>query len=210
MGGGDLSWHPSTFANLKKLWEAEQANVQESQKLDQLRKEKEAERDADELRKLQEEAGLLRVEWMYSGSSVGATTLTEEFLLGKRRFDQLPPNDLDKSSAFDKISSTKQGLSSSNSLASSSRDIESKLREDPLFTVKMKEREIVRDIYENPLKRAQWEMAARKREAPKPQNDGGSLNDSTRERRRSRSPTSRSRDEKNYDSHYKYRRDRKL
>lgn len=145
---------------------------------------------------------------MYSGSSVGATTLTEEFLLGKRRFDQLSANDLDKNSTFDNISATKQGFSSKISLASSSRDIESKLREDPLFTVKMKEREIVRDIYENPLKRAQWELAEKKHETLKSKKDAGSLSKSARERHRSRSPTSRN--EKNYDGHSRYRKDRKL
>ncbi|KAJ1962827.1 RNA-splicing factor, partial [Dispira parvispora] len=53
MGGGDLnmkkSWHPMTYRNQEKLWKAEQKAAEEQKKLEQLRKEKEEERELQDL-----------------------------------------------------------------------------------------------------------------------------------------------------------------
>ncbi len=171
MGGGDLnfkkSWHPSTFANLKKVWEAEQTNVKEQQKLAELRKEKEAEREIEDMRRLQQAAGLIskqsdRVEWMYSGANANSTSMTEEFLLGRRRFGQEGTKDFSSSETTDvakslgAIDQRRSGPLSASQRANTSSEMEAKIREDPLFAIKRREQEIVQDIVKNPFRRALW------------------------------------------------------
>lgn len=49
------SWHPLTRNNLEKVWKAEQSAEKEKAKLEQLRKEKQQERELEELQKLHEQ-----------------------------------------------------------------------------------------------------------------------------------------------------------
>jgi len=96
MGGGDLnlkkSWHTGLLSNQRKVWEAEQAAVAERKKIEQVRREREEERQLEELDRLAEANGgpkrKERVGWMYTGAETGTQGATEEreaFLLGKRR-----------------------------------------------------------------------------------------------------------------------------
>ena len=50
------SWHPLTKYNLEKVWKAEQSADKEKAKLDQLRKEKQQERELEELQKLHDQS----------------------------------------------------------------------------------------------------------------------------------------------------------
>lgn len=51
------SWHPQTKRNLEKVWLAEQNAEKEKQKVEQLRKEKQQERAAEDLQRLHEDVG---------------------------------------------------------------------------------------------------------------------------------------------------------
>lgn len=99
MGGGDLnnkkSWHPKLQVNQERVWKAEKEAYEERKKLDELKRERDQEREMQELQRLQEEAGgkkrVEKVDWMYAtpaaGSGPSAGEL-EEYLLGKKRVDQ--------------------------------------------------------------------------------------------------------------------------
>ena len=91
---------------------------------------------------------------MYSGASASAGALSEEFLLGKRRFDQPPSRG---SSTADELSKTIPARSAAAPSLVNTREMEMRLREDPLFTIKKKEKEMADEIMRNPLRRAQYE-----------------------------------------------------
>ena len=86
--GGDLnlkkSWHPVLMSNQERVWQEE------------MKKERQEERQSQKLQDIQEAAGgtkrLNGVDWMYSGPSSGQAGTTEGmegYLLGKRRVDGL-------------------------------------------------------------------------------------------------------------------------
>jgi hypothetical protein len=91
------SWHPARFKNMELAWMEEEKARQEQKKIDQLRKEREEERQLAEYQRMQEEAGGKKrvdmVDWMYAGPQAGgAMDFTEEseaYLLGRRRIDDL-------------------------------------------------------------------------------------------------------------------------
>lgn len=103
MGGGDLnmkkSWHPALLVNQEKVWKAEKASIEEKKALQQLRKEREEERQLAELQRMQEAStGKKRVEkldWMYAapGGEGGMGRFSEreleDYLLGKKRVDEM-------------------------------------------------------------------------------------------------------------------------
>jgi DNA-binding helix-hairpin-helix protein with protein kinase domain len=98
MGGGDLnlkkSWHPGTLKNQEKVWKLKQKLIDEKNKLEQLKKELQEEKDREELERLRtgkRKKEQDRLEWMYSqGISATSETIAQEkedFLLGKKRID---------------------------------------------------------------------------------------------------------------------------
>eukprot|EP00949_MAST-11_sp_MAST-11-sp1_P004679 g4679.t1 len=67
------SWHTKNRKNVERVWEAEQEAEREKKKIVELQREIEEERRKMEMRKLQEDAGLIskttskRIDWMYRG-----------------------------------------------------------------------------------------------------------------------------------------------
>lgn len=157
MGGGDLnmkkSWHPLLLKNQERVWLEEKKALEEKKKLDQLRKEKEEERQLQELQRLQEEqTGKKRqdkLEWMYAtpaaGSSQNPNDL-EDYLLGKKRVDKMLTAD----------DNAKLGASHKNFIAvqnaNNARDIQAKIREDPLLAIKQQEQAAYQALMSNPLR----------------------------------------------------------
>lgn len=123
------AWHPCTRRNIEAVWLAEQKELEEKKKVETMLKERQQERQVAELQQLQEQAGLVkkrmeRLDWMYAGTANQSAKAQEEFLLGKRKVD-------------DKIET---------SFVRNDKDLESKIREDPLFAIKRKERQIRQKI----------------------------------------------------------------
>ena len=96
------SWHPVLLVNQERVWKAEKAANEDKKALAQLRKEREEERQLQELQALQEAAtGKKRVDkldWMYAapgneGGALGGQKLgdkdMEDYLLGKKRVDEV-------------------------------------------------------------------------------------------------------------------------
>ncbi len=54
------SWHPSTFANLEKVWKAEQKDESERKKIDQLQQELKEERAREEMQRAVVDAGVVK------------------------------------------------------------------------------------------------------------------------------------------------------
>lgn len=136
MGGGDLnlkkSWHPKTFRNLKKLWEAEKAAEGEEQKVVELQTERNKEREKDELLRLQIQAGLVserpqRLEWMYSSMGASEMNQAKRDNTSHKNINQTPKE-------VGKVEEAKSVPSARGEVAKS--------REDPLFLMKEMDKHI--------------------------------------------------------------------
>ncbi|KAJ3298746.1 RNA-splicing factor [Borealophlyctis nickersoniae] len=166
MGGGDLnlkkSWHTGTLRNQEKVWKKEQEAEEERKKVEQLLKEKNEERQMLELQALNEATGKNkrrgpeRLDWMYSAGPSGNQAVLDEdreaYLLGKKRVDKLVEQgktvaELSAQEAFARSKATAYGL-----VANSVRDTDAKIREDPLFAIKMREQASLKAVLSNPLK----------------------------------------------------------
>lgn len=169
--GGDLnlkkSWHPSLMSNQKRVWEEEQRALEERKKIEQIRKERDQERQIEELQNLQEAAGgkkrQARVDWMYQGPSSGQTGTTEEseaFLLGKRRVDTLLKGKEKESLQNSAGQESFLAVQNANTL----KDTAAKIRDDPLLAIKKQEQAAYEAMMNDPVKRRMLLKAAGKEE----------------------------------------------
>ena len=158
--GGDLnlkkSWHPLLMSNQRRVWEEEQKALDERKRIEQMMKERQEERNLQEIQEMQEAAGgtkrAQRVEWMYSGPSAGQQGTTEEmegYLLGKRRIDGLikgtENKKLEKGASEESFMALKK--------ANTARDTAAKIREDPLLAIKQKEQAAYEALMNDPVSR---------------------------------------------------------
>lgn len=158
--GGDLnlkkSWHPVLMSNQRRVWEEEKKALDERKRIEQMMKERQEERQIQELQDMQEAAGgtkrLNRVDWMYSGPSSGQAGTTEEmegYLLGKRRIDGLikgtENKKLEKAAAEDSF----MALQNANTI----KDTASKIREDPMLAIKKQEQAAYEALMNDPVRR---------------------------------------------------------
>ncbi|WFD16225.1 RNA-splicing factor [Malassezia arunalokei] len=158
MGAGDLnvkkSWHPRLQKNQEKVWMQEQEAEAERKKLDELRKEREQERQMQELQRIHEAAGGKkrpeRVEWMYAtpaSSSGPSEAELEEYLLGKKRVDKLLQGN--EAAQLSRVSDPGSQRDDSTG-ANSARDMALKIREDPLFAIKKQEQAMQEMLLRDP------------------------------------------------------------
>ncbi|KAK4117768.1 hypothetical protein N656DRAFT_825817 [Canariomyces notabilis] len=164
MGSGDLnmkkSWHPQRSGNVAATQKAEAEAIAERKKLQQRLQEIEEERRKEEIQKALEAAGgkrrVERVEWMYSGPTdgqAGDAAENEAYLLGKRRIDKLlQDNEVKK---LQKQPSQDLLAAAPTAAVTNSRDIASKIREDPLLAIKRQEQQAYEAMMNDPIKRRQ-------------------------------------------------------
>jgi hypothetical protein len=157
MGGGDLnlkkSWAVNIQANQRKVWEAEKKALDERRRVQEVMKEREEERQIEELRRLQMEAsgksGLIdpKVAWMYQDQTGGVEKeASEAYLLGKRRVDQI---------ILKQDSQKEESQKSEDPLASalSARDISSKAALDPLLAIEKQRTANLQALMADPIAR---------------------------------------------------------
>ncbi|KAL9609176.1 MAG: hypothetical protein Q9167_006035 [Letrouitia subvulpina] len=165
--GGDLnlkkSWHPVLMSNQRRVWEEEKKALDERKRTEQMMKERQEERQIQELQDMQEAAGgkkrLNRVDWMYSGPVAGQASTSEEmegYLLGKRRVDGLlkgtENRKLERSAPEDSFMALQK--------ANTARDMASKVREDPLLAIKKQEQAAYEALIRDPGRRRQLMKSA--------------------------------------------------
>uniref|UniRef100_A0A2M4AMQ2 Putative pre-mrna-splicing factor cwc25 n=1 Tax=Anopheles triannulatus TaxID=58253 RepID=A0A2M4AMQ2_9DIPT len=176
MGGGDLntkkSWHPNTMKNQERVWKAEQQEAAEKRRLNELRREIDAERSREELKSMAQKSGVIpssegadkKLEWMYSGPS--QLVNREEYLLGRtidRTFEDLDAQEkaATSNSAFG-VAQPKNHVEHEcipfsirqhkGALSNDQVDLARKLMEDPLMLIKQKEMESRQKLLQNPVK----------------------------------------------------------
>ncbi|KAI9760337.1 MAG: hypothetical protein M4579_001741 [Chaenotheca gracillima] len=165
--GGDLnlkkSWHPVLMSNQRRVWQEEKKALDERKRIDQMKKERDEERQIQELQEMQEAAGgkkrLNRVDWMYGGPSSGQAGTTEEmegYLLGKRRVDGLIKGTEHKKLEKAATEESFMALQNANTL----RDTAAKVRDDPMLAIKKQEQAAYEAIMNDPARRRMLMKAA--------------------------------------------------
>lgn len=219
MGSGDInmkkSWHPRLQKNQEEVWLREQAAIAERKKVDELRREREQERQMQELKQIYESAGgkksTERMDWMYASPAVksGPTDAElEDYLLGKKRVDTLL-----QQGESQKLSNTAEPGQISTQNANSAKDTATKLREDPLFAIKQHEKALRERLLKDPTRLRQLQARTR---AERGESVHGEDEDYRRERhRRHREHRRKEREERHYredrphrHSHSSHRSDR--
>jgi hypothetical protein len=139
MGGGDLNlkkrWHPAKYQNMQKVYEAQQEHAQEQKKVEILRKEIAKEREIMEIQRQQQLAGFVqapkveKLDWMYTGITTASTgnPVAEDYLLGRKKASDL---------ATGKEAPIRGSLHAEKSCIAKQKDLQKKIKEDPLFAIK--------------------------------------------------------------------------
>jgi hypothetical protein len=173
MGGGDLNlkkeWHTQKMVNIEKVWLAEQKRAKEEQMVQQLRKERQEERERQELVRMQEEAGLIkkraeRVEWMYNNAN-NEEIVNEEreaYLLGKKKIGQDSFKSIG-SYVEDKQETYKNGFQPFTGITpeNEQRVFQAKMREDPMFAIKIQEKAHLEKLAAEKTKRKEVKKEAK-------------------------------------------------
>eukprot|EP00850_Spirogloea_muscicola_P013612 SM000093S24423 [mRNA] locus=s93:224777:226967:- [translate_table: standard] len=154
-------WHTGSLHNVERVWKAEQKRDAEQKKLEELQKQIVEERQAQELRTLQEQAGIVprqeRLEFLYdSGLGVGkGSSAAEEHLLGKPLADDRQ-GDADAAAAAAPWAVAKAGGDGPGApppeKKPSANDVWRKLHSDPLLLIRQQEQAALAHIRSNPVK----------------------------------------------------------
>lgn len=163
MGGNDLnlkkSWHPQLMSNQRRVYDAEQAALQERKlteaRLEEIRRERQIEETQKQLEAAGGQKKVDRVEWMYQGPNDGGRDeySSEAFLLGKRRIDSvLRGDDMKK---VEKTAGPTGETPGPVPVIASARDTAAKIREDPLVAIKRQEQGAYQAMMKDPSKRRQ-------------------------------------------------------
>lgn len=163
MGGNDLnlkkSWHPQLMTNQRRVYDAEQAALQERKiteaRLEEIRRERQIEETQKQLEASGGPKRIDRVEWMYQGTNdTGRDEYSSEaFLLGKRRIDSILRGDDAKK--VEKTAGPTGETPGPIPVVASARDTAAKIREDPLVAIKRQEQEAYQAMMKDPSKRRQ-------------------------------------------------------
>lgn len=138
--------------NQRVVWDKEQDVIQEKKKLEQLRREKEEERQFQHLQQLQHSSTghkpSDRMEWMYAAPAASNnlnSSEMEDYLLGKKRVDKILKGEDEKGL----YGQQQEAPSTSHA---NPRDTSAKVKLDPILAIKQQEQAAYDALINNPIK----------------------------------------------------------
>ncbi|KAH0485912.1 MAG: hypothetical protein KVP17_002357 [Porospora cf. gigantea B] len=147
-------FHPGNFANVEKVWLAEEKHKEDLQKQQELEQARNNERRIEELRKVLQTSDPTigrtneRMTWMYENPAEAQKQREQEaFLLGKK-IEETP----EQKPTFQRIDAKPENLFVED-LKVVTEDTVRKIREDPLFLIKQAEHNHRKALLNNPLTR---------------------------------------------------------
>ena len=147
------TWHVQRFDNIEKKWLAEQKQAEEVHKVELLRKEREEDRQLEELRALQEQAtgkkSAPRLDWLYEVPK----TSQAEHLLGKPVESTVEESDVKQVAAVPGSAFLRKGATSANERFAL-------INQDPLVAIKRQEQAALQAVLSNPVKMRQIRQQA--------------------------------------------------
>jgi hypothetical protein len=200
-------WHVSTMQNQERVWKREQEVLAEQKKIAELKREKAEEAKIEELRQLNEAASGVkrakRVDFLYEQPMQRASA--EDYLLGKKIDDSL----LQDAKAQQQTALATGGAAAAATTGGSAAagaanvpgslwlgdaldptvDTAAKIRDDPMFAIKERERDALKTLLSNPvqLKKLRADVASSKRDKKhKKDRKERDRSDDDRDRRHSR------------------------
>jgi hypothetical protein len=203
-------WHVSTMQNQERVWKREQEVLAEQKKIAELKREKAEEAKIEELRQLNEAASGVkrakRVDFLYEQPMQRASA--EDYLLGKKIDDLL----LQDAKAQQQTALATGGAAAAATGGSAGSggaagaanvpgslwlgdaldptvDTAAKIRDDPMFAIKERERDALKKLLSNPvqLKKLRADVASSKRDKKhKKDRKERDRSDDDRDRRHSR------------------------
>ncbi|XP_038896474.1 pre-mRNA-splicing factor CWC25 homolog [Benincasa hispida] len=149
-------WHTGSLRNIENVWKAEQKHEAEQKKLDELRKQIQEEKERQEFRLLQEQAGLVpkqeRLDFLYeSGLAVGKASSSDGF----KSLETLPSSST--AAAATEPSSSKEAAVPGalfEDKPHSANDAWRKLHSDPLLIIRQREQQALARVKNNPIQMA--------------------------------------------------------
>ncbi|CAK9325031.1 unnamed protein product [Citrullus colocynthis] len=149
-------WHTGSLRNIENVWKAEQKHEAEQKKLDELRKQIQEEKERQEFRLLQEQAGLIpkqeRLDFLYeSGLAVGKASSSDGF----KSLETLPSTST--AAAATEPSSSKEAAVPGalfEDKPHSANDAWRKLHSDPLLIIRQREQQALARVKNNPIQMA--------------------------------------------------------
>jgi hypothetical protein len=149
------SWHTANLKNVEQVWLSEQKQAEEDRKLEAWKKDREEERQIEELRRLQREssgggggaAHKERVDFLYEMP----VTKQDEYLLGKPIEIKPEESDIKKVEHLPGSSF----LAGQNNLSSAANEEFNKMSHDPLVQMRIEEQKALARLMSNPIKMKQ-------------------------------------------------------
>ncbi|KAI8472763.1 MAG: hypothetical protein J3K34DRAFT_367180 [Monoraphidium minutum] len=158
-------WHPGSFKNTEKVWKKEQEAAEEQRKLEELQKQMEDERRANEYVEIAASAGHKRqdgqLDWMYRGQARGGVlSMAEAAAGGGIGTGEAAPADeqpLCKPVAPEENLSRAERAAMAPSLfkadaAVGATEAWQRLNNDPMLMIRKREQEQLKQIKSNPIK----------------------------------------------------------
>lgn len=145
------SWHPGLLKNQEIVWKREKEALEERKKIAERQKEIERERERDDLLAMQGGGKRVRkLEWMYgdpAGMSTRDEAEAEDYLLGKKRIDI---STLQEKGDFERLQGNDERFKKhddpgDNGVVVSERQLQSRIKDDPMFMIKQKQMEAAQD-----------------------------------------------------------------
>ncbi|KAL6012103.1 hypothetical protein ACLOJK_002579 [Asimina triloba] len=146
-------WHTGSLRNIENVWKAEQKHEAEQKKLEELRKQIQEERERNEFRLLQQQAGPIpsvqeRLDFLYdSGLAVGKGSSD-----GFKALETPPAPTTEAASSSKKQDFVPGALFEEK--PQSANDAWRKLHSDPLLLIRQREQEALSQIKNNPVQMA--------------------------------------------------------